>query len=120
MKKKMLTVFLLVVVASLVLAVPALATSQGTIDKIIDDAADGTLDGDWSKADVEAALAYLLGDPLAKQYSDVEAVLEAYLAGSGDPGTGTGDLAYTGANILVALTAGVGLIGGGLFLRRRS
>lgn len=131
MKRTILAVAVLTVIVSLVFAGVAFATSQSTIDQIIADAGSGTLDGGWNKADVQAALAYLESDPLAKQYSDVEAVLEAYLAGgSGDPGSsgGTGgaatasagSLAYTGADILIALAAGGGLIGGGLLLRRRS
>jgi hypothetical protein len=120
MKKSVFSVFLLAIVVSLVFASVASATSQGTIDEILKDAADGTLDGNWSKADVEAALAYLEENPLQKQYSDVEAVLEAYLAGSAGPDVASGgDLAFTGADILIALGSGIGLIGGGLFLRRR-
>lgn len=121
MKRSILTVLLVALVASLALAGVASATSQSTIDAIIADAADGTLDGGWSKADVQAALAYLENDPLAKQYSDFEAVLESYLAGGGQPGVASGgNLAFTGADILVTLTAGIGLIGGGLLLRRRT
>jgi|GEM_PF-2318417 len=125
MKRTIVIVAAVTIIMSLVFAGVALATSQATIDEIIADAGSGTLDGNWSKADVEAALAYLESDPLAKQYSDVEAVLEAYLAGgsAGDPGAGTasgGNLAFTGADLLIALTAGGGLIGGGLLLRRRS
>jgi hypothetical protein len=127
MKRSILTVLLVALVASLAFAGVASATSQSTIDAILSDAASGTLDGDWSKADVQAALAFLESDPLSKQYSDYEAVLEAYLAGLGSGGSGSqpgvasgGNLAFTGADILVALSAGIGLIGGGLFLRRRS
>lgn len=126
MKRSILTVLLVALVASLAFAGVASATSQSTIDAIISDAASGTLDGDWSKADVQAALGYLESDPLSKQYSDGEAVLEAYLAGLGGGGgsqpgvASSGNLAFTGADILVALSAGIGLIGGGLFLRRRS
>jgi hypothetical protein len=120
MKKSVFSVFLLAIVVSLVFASVASATSQATIDEILKDAADGTLDGNWSKADVEAALAYLEANPLQKQYSDVEAVLEAYLAGSAGPDVASGgDLAFTGVDILIALGSGIGLIGGGLFLRRR-
>jgi len=126
MKRSILTVLLVALVASLAFAGVASATSQSTINAILADAASGTLDGDWSKADVQAALAFLESDPLSKQYSDTEAVLEAYLAGLGGGGGGQpgvasgGNLAFTGADILVALSAGIGLIGGGLFLRRRS
>jgi hypothetical protein len=119
MKKTVFSVFLLAIVLSLVFVGVASATSQATIDAILKDAADGTLDGDWSKADVEAALASL--SPLDKQYSNVEAVLEAYIAGSTGPDVASGgSLAFTGADILIALSSGIGLIGGGLLLRRRS
>jgi hypothetical protein len=125
MKRTIVIVAAVTVIMSLVFAGVALATSQATIDEIIADAGSGTLDGDWSQADVQAALAYLEGDPLARQYSDVEAVLEAYLAGGSSGGTSAGtasggNLAFTGADILVALVAGGGLVGGGLLLRRRS
>jgi hypothetical protein len=127
MKRTIVIVAAVTVIMSLVFAGVALATSQATIDEIIADAGSGTLDGNWGQADVEAALAYLEGDPLARQYSDVEAVLEAYLAGGSSGGGGTsagtasgGNLAFTGADILVSLVAGGGLIGGGLLLRRRS
>ncbi len=121
MKKTIVSVVLVVALLSLVFASVASATSQATIDAIIKDAADGTIDGNWSKADVQAALNYLLNSPLGKAYSDVDAILEAYLAGSGQPGVASGgSLAFTGVDILVALGAGVGLIGSGLFLRRRS
>ncbi len=94
-------------------------TSQATIDAILEDAADGALDGNWSKADVQAALDSL--SPTDVVYGDVQAVLEAYLAGSTSPDVATGgELQYTGLDILIALGSGIGLIGGGLVLRRRS
>ena len=54
MKVKLLVVFMLVAVTTLVFASVALAVSQGTIDAIIEDAKDGTIDGDWTAAEIRA------------------------------------------------------------------
>ena len=110
------------IVAVLVLAIAgvAYAVSQSVIDAIIDDAQDGTIDGDWTAEEVAAALAYLRDDPLYQQYADIEGVLEDYLAGLQDPGVaGADELAFTGGEILLLLGAGAGLTGGGVLLRRR-
>jgi len=119
MKVKLLVVFMLVAVTTLVFASVALAVSQGTIDAIIEDAKDGTIDGDWTAAEIRAALDYLRNNPLAEQYTDYKGVLEDYLASLQAPGETEGELAFTGGEILMLLGAGLGLAGSGAFLRRR-
>jgi hypothetical protein len=115
-----LIIVALVTVLLLAVAAVAYAVPQSVIDAIIDDAQDGTIDGDWTAEEIQAALAYLRDDPLYKQYSDVEGVLEDYLAGLQDPGVaGADELAFTGAELLLLLGAGAGLAGSGALLRRR-
>jgi len=124
MKKRMLFAVLLALAAPLVFAGPAFAVSQSTIDHILADAQDGYLDGNWTAAQVSAALHQLQSNSLSAQYSDLEAVLSSY-SGSGGGGSApgvansSGSLAFTGINVLIALGAGAGLIGGGIVLRRR-
>jgi hypothetical protein len=115
-----LIIVALVTVLVLAVAAVAYAVSQSVIDAIIDDAQDGTIDGDWTVEELMAALAYLRDDPLYKQYTDIEGVIEDYLAGLQDPGVaGADELAFTGAEILLLLGAGAGLAGSGALLRRR-
>jgi hypothetical protein len=120
MRLKVVSAVIVVFIVALIVAPVALAISQSTIDAILKDAADGKLDGGWSKAQVAAALAWLEDNPLAAQYTNDEQVLEGYLSGGGQPGsTSGGNLAFTGANLLLTFALGAGLIGGGLLLRRR-
>jgi len=115
-----LIIVALVTTLLLVFAAVALAVPQSVIDAIIDDAQDGTIDGDWTAAEIMAALEYLRNDPLYLQYADIEGVLEDYLAGLRDPDIlGADELAFTGGEILVLLGAGAGLAGSGALLRRR-
>jgi hypothetical protein len=100
---------------------PALA---GGAQDIINDIQDGTVDSDWSAAQVRAALAYLRDNPLSTQYSDYEGVLEDYLQSLAAPGSvaaggNGGQLAFTGGEVVLVISAGLGLIGGGFALRRR-
>ena len=94
------------------------AVPQSVIDAIIKDAQDGTIDGNWTAAEINAALAYLQDNPVYKQYSNLEGVLEDYLASLQAPGEQGGQLAFTGGQIFLVLAAGAALIGGGLVLRR--
>jgi hypothetical protein len=99
-------------------AVAAAAVPQSTIDAIIEDAQDGTIDGNWTAAEIQAALAYIQDNPVYQQYSDLEGVLEDYLASLQAPGEQGGQLAFTGGEVLLVLAAGAALIGGGALLRR--
>ena len=116
-----LLIVTMVAVVVLALASVAYAVTQSVIDAIIDDAQDGTIDGDWTAAEIEAALAYLRDNPIFQQYADIEGVLEDFLAGLQEPGVADdpGELAFTGAELLLLLGAGAGLAGGGVMLRRR-
>jgi hypothetical protein len=120
MKTRFLTVVALAVLLVLAFATVAqAAVSQATIDAIIKDAADGQIDGNWTAAQVRAALAYLEDNPTSSQYTDYAGELEDYLASLQSPGAAEGELAFTGAPLLLLLAGGAGLVGGGLVLRRR-
>ena len=120
MKTRLVMILAVVVVLVLAFAgVAQAAVSQATIDDIIADAADGTLDDPWTRAEIRAALDYLRANPTAAQYTDVDDVLEDYLASLQDPGAVAGELAYTGAPLVLLLLGGAALAGGGVFLRRR-
>lgn len=97
----------------------ALAAS-GSIDAIIKDAQDGTIDGNWSAAQIRAALQYLKDNPIYTAYSDVGGVLDDYLASLQAPGAVGGQLAFTGSNIVLVLGLGAGLAASGVLLRRRA
>ena len=119
MNRKLLVSVQLVAVDMMVCASVALAVSQATIDAIIEDAKDGTIDGDWTAAEIRAALDFIRNNALYQQYSAYEGVLEDYLASLQAPGEQEGELAFTGGEILMLLGAGVGLAGSGALLRRR-
>ncbi len=64
MKGKLLGAIAVALLLVLVFAVVAqAAVSQDTIDAILKDAADGTIDGNWTSAEIRAALAYLEDNP---------------------------------------------------------
>ncbi len=111
----------LALVLTLVFASVAFATSQSKIDKIIKDAADGTIDGNYKAADIQAALDFVKANPTVAQYSNIEGVLSEFLASLQSPGatTTSGELKFTGGELLAVFAAGAGLIGGGTLLRRR-
>jgi hypothetical protein len=109
-------------------------------DQIIHDASDGTVDGNYTAAQVRAALAVVNSDPSYSQYSDIAGVLQAYLTTLSTSGSGsstpaaaatssaaatpsanlpTGELDYTGGQPLVAFAVGVALIIAGALLGRR-
>jgi len=119
MRGKLLGAITVALLLILVFAVVAqAAVPQSTIDAIIKDAQDGTIDGDWTAAEIDAALAYLQDNPTYAQYSDLQGVLEDYLASLQDPGEQGGELAFTGGEVFLILAAGAALIGGGALLRR--
>lgn len=120
MKVKLLTVVAVALLLVLAFAVVAqAAVPQSVIDAIIEDAKDGRIDGNWTAAEIQAALDYIENNPIYEQYSDLRGLLEDYLASLQDPGTQGGQLAFTGSEVLLILAAGAGLIGGGALLRRR-
>ena len=120
MKAKLVGVLVLALIVVLVFSTVAMAgVSQATINAIIKDAQDGTLDGHWTAAQVRAALAYIENNPVYEQYSAIKGVLQDYLASLQAPGEQSGQLAFTGSNIVLVLGAGAALIGGGALLRRR-
>jgi hypothetical protein len=94
------------------------AVPQSTIDAIIKDAQDGTIDGNWTSAEIQATLAYIQDNPVYQQYSDLAGVLEDYLASLQAPGEQGGQLAFTGGEVFLIMAAGAALIGGGALLRR--
>ena len=119
MRVKLLVAITVALLLILVFAVVAqAAVSQSVIDAIIEDAQDGTIDGNWTSAEIEAALAYIQDNPIYQQYSDLEGVLEDYLASLQAPGEQGGELAFTGGEVFLILAAGAALIGGGALLRR--
>jgi hypothetical protein len=120
MKAKFLGAMTVAILIILVFAVVAqAAVPQSVIDAIIKDAQDGTIDGNWTSAEIRAALAYIQNNPIYQQYSDLEGVLQEYLASLVAPGAQGGQLAFTGSEVLLILGAGAGLIGSGVLLRRR-
>ena len=94
------------------------AVPQSVIDAIIKDAMDGTIDGNWTAAEIRATLAYIQNNPIYQQYTELEGVLEDYLASLQAPGEQGGELAFTGGEVFLVLAAGAALIGGGAILRR--
>lgn len=119
MKVKFVGVLIVALLLLLAFAAVALAVDQGTIDAIIADAEDGTLSGNWTAAEIEAALAYIANSPMADQYTGIQGTLEDFLASLQAPGEQGGELAFTGGEVVLILGAGLGLIGGGAYLRRR-
>lgn len=120
MKAKFVTVLAVALLLLLVFATVAFAVSQSTIDAIIEDAKDGTIDGtSWTAEEIQAALAYVQNNPTLDQYSEIQGVLEDFLASLQAPGEQGGELAFTGGEVVLILGAGLGLIGSGAYLRRR-
>jgi hypothetical protein len=96
----------------------AMAASS-TTTAIIKDAQDGHIDGNYTAAQVQAALSYLKSDPSLLMYTSAEGVLEDYLASLPAPAAATGGLMFTGGSTVVIFGLGVALMGSGLVLRRR-
>src|SRR5450756_2840771 len=81
MKAKLLGAITLAVLLLLVFAVVAqAAVPQSVIDAIVKDAADGHIDGNWTTAQIRAALRYVENNPILDKYSKIKGVLEDYLA----------------------------------------
>jgi hypothetical protein len=117
MKSKFIGALVLALLLLLVFAVTASAVSQSTIDAILKDAADGQITGNWTAAEIRAALAY--AENSTDPYTEVKGTLEDYLASLQAPGEQGGELAFTGGEILLVFGIGAGLIGSGALLRRR-
>ena len=119
MKAKLPMAIAIALLVVLALAVVAqAAVPQSVIDAIIEDAKDGTIDGNWTAEEIQAALDFLKNNPTYAQYTELQGELEDYLASLQAPGEQGGQLAFTGGEILLILAAGAGLIGGGALLRR--
>ncbi len=119
MRGKLLGAITVALLLILVFAVVAqAAVPQSVVDAIIADAQDGTIDGTWTAAEIEAALAFIQDNPIYQQYSALQGVLEDYLASLQAPGEQGGELAFTGGEVFLILAAGAALIGGGALLRR--
>jgi len=118
MKTKVLTVAVLTVVAMLMLAGVALAVSS-TTTAIIKDAQDGHLDGNYTAAQVQAALNYVKDNPSIIQYNNIEGVLTDFLSSQGAPAAQNGGLMFTGVSSVAVFACGLALMGAGLLLRRR-
>lgn len=118
MKMRILTIAVMVVVAVLMVASVAQAASS-TTNAIIKDARDGHIDGNYTAAQVEAALSYVKSDPSLEAYTNIQGVLEDYLASLAAPTAENGELMFTGGSTVVILACGLALMGGGLVLRRR-
>lgn len=118
MKTKALVIVALALMVTLLLA--SVAQAGGGTAGIIKDAADGTLDGNYTAAQINAALALIRNNPTYLQYSDVEGVLEDYLASLPSPGVGAqGGLKFTGGALELLFGAGFGLMAIGLTLRKQ-
>ncbi len=126
-------------VAFAVFAPPAWASSATTA-AIIQDASDGTINGHYTVAEVRAALVVVENNPAYSQYSDVQDVLESYLASllaakptphptaqaitpTPTPSASAtyvgSQLDYTGGQPLLLIALGGVLVAAGAVLRRR-
>jgi len=118
-KTKIVSAVVLAVMVALVFAAVAQAGTS-TSEAIIKDAKDNNrLDGNWTAAQVRAALAYLRANPTLQQYTDVEGILEGFLSSGSSPGVSAGGLRFTGGELVLLFGAGVGLMSSGALLRRR-
>ena len=110
-----LRIAMVAAVAALALVIVPMA-SAASVDQIVQDGKDGQIDGAYSRADLNAAFS----SPLLKTYggkNGVEAVKSAL--GSQTEGTsGSGDLPFTGAEMITFALIGSTLIVAGFVLRR--
>jgi hypothetical protein len=121
MKVKILSGVILAVVIVLTFTTVAFAASSN-VEAILKDALDGRIDGHWTKAEIQAALIAVRNDPTYQQYTDVEGVLDDYLASLAAPGeqgnAGQGELMFTGGPVVWLFALGTALMAGGFALRR--
>ena len=75
MKSKLAGVGIVLAILVMALGIVGQASAGGITDTIIKDAGDGTLDGNYTAAQIQAALAYLSDNPIATQYSGSQGVL---------------------------------------------
>jgi opacity protein-like surface antigen len=111
-----LRIFLVAAIAVLMLALVPLA-SAASVDQIIQDAKDGQIDGAYSKSDLNASLS----SPLLQTYggkNGVEAVKSALGTQTENNTSGSGDLPFTGAEMVTFLVIGSTLLVAGFILRR--
>ena len=118
MKMRIVTIAVMVVVAVLMVASVAQAASS-TTTAIIKDAQDGHLDGNYTAAQVQAALAFLKSDPSLAAVHRRRGRAQDFLASLPAPAAQTGGLMFTGGSTVVIFAFGLALMGGGLLLRRR-
>jgi hypothetical protein len=108
------------VVTGAALLTPALpAASAATTDQIVQDAKDGQIDGSYSGASLDAALS----SPLLKTYggvAGVQAVKSALGANTVNTVTtsGSGELPFTGAEMITFAVLGSTLFAAGFITRR--
>lgn len=110
-----LKLVLIAAVAAVMLAFVPVA-SAASVDEIIQDAKDGQIDGSYSKSNLAAALS----SPLLKTYggkNGVEAVKSA-LGTQTEATSGSGDLPFTGAEMITFALIGSTLLVAGFVLRR--
>ena len=130
MKIKVIAAIMLALSASLVFtSVASAKLSKAQMAAIAADGQDGTIDGHYTAAEIQAAISIVSTDPIYQQYSDLQGILEAYLtslrapgvksATGGVNGSASWELAFTGSRILFVFGAGLALIGSGFALRRR-
>src|SRR4051794_3341811 len=104
-------------VVAAALTISAAPAGAATTDQIVRDARDGTIDGSYSRAALEATLS----SPLLKVYGGqngveaVKSVLGAQTAGV----SGSGDLPFTGAEMVTFALLGSTLLVAGFVLRRQ-
>jgi hypothetical protein len=129
----------IVSILALVLTAVFAPVAWGSITtQIIQDASDGVINGHYTVAEVRAALKVVESDPAYSQYSDVQQVLEQYLASllaatptptshpsttpalTPSPSATPLQLDYTGARLWPVGLLGGALLGAGALLRRRT
>lgn len=107
------------IVAGAALLVPALpSASAASTGEIIKDAQDGQVDGLYSQASLDAALA----SPLLKTYGGVAGVqaVKSALGANTVATSGSGQLPFTGAEMITFAALGSTLVAAGFITRRQA